>query len=101
VDRFACGQVTAELPRSLLLPGVKQEVAGIGQMVGHETRGEGRVALFDRGEDRLMKVKGVFKLYELGGDHDHVQHCAMDGLKEPPRKAIARSLKDNAMEKQI
>jgi hypothetical protein len=101
VDRLAGGQVTAELTGSFLLPGMKQQVASIDQMVGHETRCEPGVALFDRSQDRLMKLECVLKLDQLGGHHDHVQHCAMDCLKEPLCKAITRSLKDYAVEKQI
>jgi len=89
VDRLACGEVVAELAGGFLLASVKQKVASVRQVVGHETRCELRIALFDCDEDRLVEVQGVLEVDELRGHHHHVEHAAMDGLKEPSREPIS------------
>ena len=89
MDRLTDGEVTAKLARGFLLAGVKQKVTRIGEMVRHKTGGERGVSLFDRVQDRLMELQGMLQFDQLRGDHDHVQHRAMDGLKEPPCESIA------------
>ena len=80
---------------------VKQEIACVGQVIGHKTRGEFRVALFDRDQDRLMKLQCVLQIDKLGGNHHHIEHCAVDRLKETPCKTIARGLEDGAMKEEV
>jgi hypothetical protein len=98
---LAGGKMVAKLARGLLVMDVKQEIACVGQVIGHKTRGEFRVALFDRYQDRLMKLQCVLQIDKLGGNHHHVEHCAVDSLKETPSEAIARGLKDGAMKEKV
>jgi hypothetical protein len=89
MNRLAASEVIAELAGGLLLAGLKQEVSRVGQMIGHETRGEFGVALLNRVKDRLMELQSVFQINQLRGHHDHIEHGAVDGLKETTRKTIA------------
>jgi len=79
----------AELARGLLLTAVKQQIAGVGQVVCHKTRRELRVALLDGNQNRLMELQRMFQLNKLGGHHDHVQHGTVDRLEQPFGQTIA------------
>jgi hypothetical protein len=89
MDRLTDGEVIAKLARGFLLAGVKQKILRIGEVVCHKTGGECGVSLFDRVQDRLMELQGVLQFDQLRGHHDHIQHGAMDGLKESSGESIA------------
>ena len=59
---MADGKVIAELTGVFLIVDVKKEIARVGQVIGHETRGENRIALFNGDQDGLMELQGMLQI---------------------------------------
>src|ERR1700709_656101 len=85
----------------LLFPPVNEQVAGIVEMSGHQSRWKFGVSIFDGSKDRFVEGNGVLQIDHLRSDNHHVEHRAMNGVKQSPSKPVAGCLKDDPMEKEV
>ena len=74
-----------QLPRLCLFATLQQQVAGVRSDGRSSGARQLRIALFDRGQDRLMEVQRVFEVDQLRGHHHHIQHGPMNDVKEALR----------------
>ncbi len=91
----------AEGAGEFVLAALGEEVLGVGEVRGHELRGELGVAGFDGGEDRAVEGHGVLEVDHLRGDHHHVEHGAVDGVEDASGEPVSGGLEDGAMEEEI